>query len=94
MAGGVTWALANAVRPSGPLNDNSADSRGTVVAASLGIGALVAGLLDRGRPLPANIKKNADMRTDYIGRVGDITETNRKRVSEYKLAITINPEIQ
>ena len=92
--GGVTWALANSLRPSGALKDDAADGRGTGVAIGISLGALVAGMLDRGRPLPANIKANAELRSDYIRRVGDATETNRKRVAEYKLAITINPEIK
>lgn len=94
LASGATWALANVVRPSGSLKDDAADGRGTGLAIGLGIGALAAGLIDHGKPLPANMKINADQRSDYIRRVGDITETNRKRVAEYKLAITINPEIQ
>ena len=92
--GGITWGIANSLHPSGALKDEPADGRGTGVSIAMGLGAIAAGILDRGRSLPANIKANADLRADYIRRVGDATETNRKRVAEYKLAITMNPEIR
>ena len=94
IAGGATFALANSLKPPGALQENSSDSRGTSIAIGIGSGALLAGFLDRGRPIAANIKANSELRKNYMKRLADATATNRKRVGEYKLAITINPEIK
>jgi hypothetical protein len=92
--GGVTWALANSIRPPKTLSDEPKDGRATPIAITIGVGALAAAFLDHGRPIPDNMKKNAATRTSHLKLVGDATETNRKRVSEFSLAITIDPELK
>lgn len=92
IVGGATWALANAMRPSGALGETPKDSRGTVVGVAISLGAVAAGLLDRGRPLPDNVRKNSAARATYLTQMGEAAETNRKRIAEYALAITIDPE--
>jgi hypothetical protein len=94
ISGGATWALANALRPPDALGREPKDGRATGLAIGISIGAITAGFLDHGKPLPENIKANADARKDYLSRVGDATETNRKRVAEYSVALTIDPEIK
>jgi hypothetical protein len=94
IVGGATWALSNVLRPSGSLGDQKKDGRATFVAVGISVGALAAGLLDRGRPLPENIKANNAVRNSYLKQLGDATDTNRKRVAEYSLVLTIDPEIR
>lgn len=92
--GGLTWALANEARAPDALGREPKDGRGTTLGVMMGLGGIAAGFLDHGKAVPENIKANAAMRADYLKRVGDATDTNRKRVAEYKLAITIDPEIR
>ena len=92
--GGATWALANSLRPPESLGKEPKDGRATVVAVGISLGALAAGIFDHGKPLPQNIKANAAVRTNYLKQLGDATETNRKRVGEYSVALTIDPEIR
>ena len=92
IVGGATWALANVLRPSNALGETPKDGRGTVIGVAISIGAVTAGLLDRGRQLPENARKNAIVRAGYLTRMGEVAETNRKRIAEYALAITIDPE--
>lgn len=94
VVGGGTWALANFIRPPKALGDEPKDGRGIAVGFGITAGAIVAGLLDRGKPLPANVKANAAMRAGYIKQLGDAAETNRLRISEYKIAISVDPEIR
>jgi hypothetical protein len=94
IGGGASWALANALLPPKELGQQSKDSRGLTVGIGISAVALAAGLLDRGRPIPKNVKANAATRSDHLKLVGDATETNRKRVSEYAIELTIDPEIK
>jgi hypothetical protein len=94
VTGAATWALSNALRPSGALGKEPKDNRAFPVAIGISLGAIAGGILDRGRPLPDNVRKNAKLRADYLKRLGDATETNRKRVSDYTVVLTINPEIR
>jgi hypothetical protein len=94
VGGGASWALANLLLPPKDLGDQPKDSRGLSVGIGVAAVALAAGILDRGRPLPKNIKANAAVRSDHLKLVGDATETNRKRVSEYAVELTIDPEIK
>lgn len=92
--GGLTWALGHNAKAPDTLGEEPNDGRVTAVAVLMALGGVAAGILDRGKPLPENIKANASMRSDYLKHLGDATDTNRKRVGEYKLAITIDPEIR
>lgn len=94
VVGGMTWALANSVRPPRALAEEPKDGRGLTVALGIAVGAIAAGFLDKGKPLPANVRANAAMKAGYIKQLGDATEANRRRISEYKLAITVDPEIR
>jgi hypothetical protein len=94
VGGGASWALANAVMPPKDLGKQPKDSRGLAVGIGIAVGSLASGLLDHGRPIPKNIKANAATRSDHLKLVGDATETNRKRVSEYAVELTIDPEIK
>ena len=94
IGGGASWALANLVLPPKDLGDQPKDSRGLSVGIGVAAVALAAGILDRGRPIPKNVKANAAVRSDHLKTIGDATETNRKRVSEYAVELTIDPEIK
>jgi hypothetical protein len=94
IGGSASWALANVLKPPKELGNQSKDSRGLTVGIGISAGALAAGLLDHGRPIPKNIRANAVTRSDHLKVVGDATETNRKRVSEYTVDLTIDPEIK
>jgi hypothetical protein len=94
LGGTASWALANVATPPKALGEEPKDGRGLAVGIGIGAGALAAAFLDKGKPLPENVRKNAAFRSDYLKRVGDATELNRKRVAEYAVAITFDPEIR
>ncbi|HKY97997.1 MAG TPA: hypothetical protein VJL35_09095 [Gemmatimonadaceae bacterium] len=94
VGGSASWALANVLMPPKNLGDQPKDSRGLSVGIGVAAIALAAGILDHGRPIPKNIKANAATRSDHLKMVGDVTETNRKRVSEFAVEMTIDPEIK
>jgi len=94
IVGSATWAMANYARPPKALGDEAKDGRAVVVGIGIGLGSIAAGILDKGRPNRTNIKVNAATRADYLNRLAEATETNRKRINEYTLAITIDPEIK
>jgi hypothetical protein len=92
IVGGGTWAIANLLRAPDALKSESKDSRGFGIALGIGLGSIVGGLIDKGRPHHENIKKNAVLRTNYLKALGEATETNTRRIAEYALAMTIDPE--
>lgn len=94
IVGGATWALANFARPPKALGDEAKDGRAVIVGIGIGLGSIAAGVLDKGKPNRTNIKVNAATRATYLDRLAEATETNRKRIGEYALAITIDPEIR
>jgi len=94
IVGGATWALANAIRPPDALGKESKDSRALPLGISISLGAILGGIIDRGRPIPENVRANAKTRIDYLKQLGDVTETNRKRIAEYTVALTIDPELK
>jgi hypothetical protein len=94
IVGGVTWALANSLKPPGALRDEASDSRGISIAIGISAGAVIAGIFDRGRPIPKNIKANAATRSTYLKQVGDVTDTNRRRIAEYSVVLSIDPEMR
>jgi hypothetical protein len=94
LAGTGAWALANLARPPKTLGDEPADGRGLTVGIAIGSGAFLAGILDRGKPLLENIRKNEAFRADYLKRLGQAAETNRTRISEYAVTVTFDPEIR
>jgi hypothetical protein len=94
IVGGATWALANAIRPPDALGKESKDGRALPLGISVSLGAILGGIIDHGRPMPENIKANAKTRTDYLKQLGDVIETNRKRVAEYTVSLTIDPELK
>jgi hypothetical protein len=94
MAGGATWALANAIRPPDALGKESKDNRALPLGIAVSIGAILGGIIDHGKPIPENIRANAQARSDYLKQLGDVTETNHKRVGDYTVALTIDPELK
>ena len=68
--GGATVAIANLLRGPEPLKSGvSADSRAYIAGGILAAGAVVAGLADRGHPLPQNAAQNAQIRRDFAESV-------------------------
>lgn len=69
------------------------DSRAIGIGLLLGVGT--AGgvwLLDKGEPIPANIKANAENRAGFQKRVADAGARNAELLRTYQADITINPE--
>jgi hypothetical protein len=90
--GGATWAIAHYARAPKPLGAGTADSRATQIGVVVGLGSIVAGFLDPGRPLPDNIRANAQLRADYNKRMAEAVDENRKRVREFKMVLAIDSE--
>jgi hypothetical protein len=82
LLGGATAAFANGVRAEDPVRSAySADGRAMGVAAGLAVGATLAMVLDKGRPLPANAEFNAAMRREYERQLAEATAENDRRLS-------------
>ena len=90
--GGGTWALANLLKAPNALKNDSKDGRGVGIGIGIALGSVAGGFIDRGRPHHENIRKNAEIRATYLKALGEATETNTRRVAEYALAMTIDPE--
>ncbi len=73
----------------------SSGSDGRAVGIGLVLGLGTAGgvwLLDKGEPIPANIKLNADNRAQFHKGVTDAGAKNVELLRTYQADITINPE--
>lgn len=89
--GGATWALAQYARSledTKPFGKSSADNRSMKIGIAIGVGALAGAFLDPGRPDPEAKKANVAARNDYMKKVGEATEENRKRIADLRVTLT------
>lgn len=96
LVGGGAYALSAVVRGEGNniRKDVAADSKGMAVAGALAVSTLVAGFMDRGRAIPANIAANRAYGTAVQKSIADAQAENRRRVAEYKTTFYFNPEVR
>lgn len=96
LVGGGAYALASTLRAEGDnvKNTVSADSKGVAVAGALAVSTILAGFLDRGRPIPANIAANKAYAEAVMKSAADAQAENRRRIAEYKTTFYFNPEVR
>jgi hypothetical protein len=95
LVGGMTFALANVVRGEGDIAEKvGADSKGVAIAGALAISTIVAGFLDRGRPIPANIAANKAYGEAWQKGVDQLRLENRRRVTDYRTTIRFDLEVR
>ena len=87
--GAATVLTATVVSGSEEVGSHAGSSGPYVVGAGITLGALIGVVLDRGRPLPANIAYNATVRDAFAKRVGDLRAENARRRAEYRATITL-----
>lgn len=89
--GGLTIALSRYARHDNDIKTSvSADSRATSIGVLTLLGGIAGGILDRGRPLPENVRSNADVRAAHAQAVAAIENANRRKVGEYKVELRID----
>ena len=84
--------LAASLKGPGPLAAATTDSRSIVMGGGMAVGAIIAGLLDRGRPLPQNAATNSKTRQEFAQSVQAARAENQRRLDAYRVTITIGPE--
>lgn len=91
--GGLTVALARYARHDNAIKSSvAADGRATSIGVLTLLGGIVGGILDRGKPLPDNVRSNAELRANHVQAVAAIENANRRKVGEYKVELRIDGE--
>lgn len=96
LVGGGAYALASSLRAEGDNIKTSvaADSKGVAVAGALAVSTILAGFMDRGRPIPANIAANKAYGEAVRKGAVDADAENRRRVAQYTTTFYFNPEVR
>lgn len=96
LVGGGAYALSAVVRAEGTniRTKVAPDSKGMAVAGALTVSAILAGFLDRGRAIPANIAANRAYGAAVEKSIADAQTENRRRVADYKTVFYFNPEVR
>ena len=90
IAGGGAFALSNVLRGDGEIaNEVSADSKGVAIAGAIAGVTILAGVMDRGRPLPENVAANKAFGEAFAQSITDAQAENRRRVAEYRTIVRI-----
>ena len=85
LVGGAVFALSNVLRGEGDIATAvDADSKGVAIAGGVAVATILAGFLDRGRPLPANIIANKAFGDAWLKGVQQRRDENRRRIAEYR----------
>jgi hypothetical protein len=93
IAGGGAYALASVLRGEGKIaTDVAADSKGIAVGGAIAASTILAGLADRGRPLPANVAANKAYGEAFQKSVADAQAENRRRIAEHRTTVRIEQE--
>jgi hypothetical protein len=87
-AGGAAFALSSVLRGEGEIaNEIAADSKGVAIAGGIAGITILAGVMDRGRPLPANVAANKAFGEAFTKSIADAQAENRRRVAEYRTIV-------
>jgi hypothetical protein len=93
LAGGGAFALASVLRGEGAIaTDVPADSKGVAVGGAIAVGTILAGFMDRGRPLPANVAANKAFGEAFNKSIADAQAENRRRIAEHRTTVRIEQE--
>ena len=85
-------AAAALVRGPAPLSTVSADGTAYGVAVVMALGAIVAGRMDHGRPIPENAAANVRLRASFAQSLQQADAENRRRVAALRVVMTVHPE--
>jgi hypothetical protein len=90
LAGGGAFALSSVLRGEGEIgNEIAADSKGAAIAGAIAGVTILAGMMDRGRPLPANVAANKAFGEAFTKSIADAQAENRRRVVEHRTTVRI-----
>ena len=70
------------------------DSKGMAVGGVLAVSTILAGFLDRGRQIPANVAANHAYASSFQKSIEDTQAENRKRIAEYKTILHLDLEVR
>jgi hypothetical protein len=87
-AGGAAYAFSTVLRGEGEIaNEIAADSKGVAIAGAIAGVTILAGVMDRGRPLPQNVAANKAFGEAFTKSIADAQTENRRRVAEYRTTV-------
>lgn len=90
ITGGAAYALSNVLRGEGDIaTEIAADSKGVAIAGAIAGATIIAGILDRGRPLPQNVAANKAFGEAFAKSITDAQAENRRRVTEHRTTVRI-----
>ena len=90
ITGGAAYALAAVLRGEGDIATKvAADSKGVAIAGAISATTILAGMLDRGRPLPQNVAANKAFGESFAKSITDAQAENRRRVMEHRTTVRI-----
>jgi hypothetical protein len=94
LVGGATFALSSVLRGEGNIATQgpAADSKGVAVGGGMALFTIVAGFMDHGRAIPANIAANKAAGEAFQKSIADAQAENRRRITEYKTVLTFDLE--
>jgi hypothetical protein len=88
IAGGGAFALSSVLRGEGNIGSEiAADSKGVAIAGAIAGVTIMAGVMDRGRPLPANVAANKAFGEAFMKSIEDAQAENRRRVAEHRTIV-------
>ena len=90
LVGGAGFFAASMLHGEGGLAKGSADSKGIGVAGGMLVATILAGFMDHGRVIPANVQANKAAGEAYVKGIADANTENRKRITEYKTVLTFD----
>lgn len=90
--GVATGVVAAALRADAPANVGAPDRRAFVIGGSMSVAAIVGAVLDRGRPLPANVARNRRLEDDHRAEVARVAQENARRRANLLTTVVVGPE--
>lgn len=85
-------AVASAARSPEIRKQVAIDRRAISIGIVGGIGSVLAGWFDRGRPITANIARNRAVREEYAYRMRFITAFNKTNISNFRIKLVVDQE--
>lgn len=93
--GVATAAIGSVARGGGRLaRDFDPDPRAAGVGGLITLGSFALALTEKGRPIPANVRANAQVRATHARAVQAARDENARRLSGYKAVLRLAPEDQ
>lgn len=93
IVGAAAFALSSGVQSEGKFATNkTSDSKGTAVGGLMFVSTILAGYMDRGRPIPANIAANKATGDAFQKSIVDAQAENRRRITDYRTILVFELE--